>query len=79
MAQLPGSPVIDRGDSSAITTDQRGRARPTDLPNYENAIDGDGADLGAFEVGGRFASSSALQRTTLKGVKPPSFPILVII
>jgi len=47
---LPGSPAIDRGNSSGLTTDQRGFPRPIDLVNSLNTIDGDGSDIGAFEV-----------------------------
>ena len=42
---LPGSPALDRGNNGALTTDQRGLARPADG-------DGNGAvavDIGAYE------------------------------
>jgi hypothetical protein len=48
-ALLIGSPAIDKGHSSGSTTDQRGFARPVDLPAIPNAPDGDGSDIGAFE------------------------------
>ena len=48
-ALLSGSPAIDRGHSTALTTDQRGLPR-YDSPSIVN--DGDGADIGAFEVQG---------------------------
>ena len=42
-----GSPAIDKGHSSDATTDQRGFTRPVGIAS---AIDGDGGDIGAFEV-----------------------------
>jgi CSLREA domain-containing protein len=47
-ALLPGSAAIDRGDSSGLSADQRGFARPVDDPNINNS--GDGSDVGAYEV-----------------------------
>jgi len=47
-ALLPGSPAIDAGDSTGITTDQRGCPRPVDVPGIDNVSDG--ADIGAFEL-----------------------------
>jgi hypothetical protein len=49
-AIAPGSPALDRGDSSGATTDQRGAgfARPVDFPAL--AGPGDGADVGAYEL-----------------------------
>jgi len=49
-ALLQGSPALDKGESSGSTTDQRGSARPVDLPAIANAAGGDGADIGAFEA-----------------------------
>ncbi len=49
MALLAGSPALDAGNSS-LTTDQRGAARPYDDPNIPNATDGNGSDIGAFEL-----------------------------
>jgi hypothetical protein len=43
-------PAIDRGNSSGLSTDQRGEPRPSDFPDIPNAPGGDGADVGAFEV-----------------------------
>ncbi len=48
-ALLPGSPALDKGSSSGVTTDQRGVPRPIDDPGVNNATGGDGADIGAFE------------------------------
>ena len=48
VAPLFGSPAIDAGDS-ALTSDQRGVARPFDVVNVDNATDSDGSDIGAFE------------------------------
>jgi hypothetical protein len=50
-ALLLGSPAIDKGESSAATSDQRGFGRRKDIPALANAADGDGADIGAFESG----------------------------
>jgi hypothetical protein len=50
-ALLLGSPAIDKGESSAATSDQRGFGRRKDIPALANAADGDGADIGAFETG----------------------------
>ena len=50
MALLPGSPAIDTGDSSGLSTDQRGDPRPVDFSGLPNAAGGDGADIGAFEL-----------------------------
>lgn len=50
MAPPFNSPVIDRGSSFGLGTDQRGAPRPTDLPGYPNAPGGDGSDIGAVEL-----------------------------
>ena len=56
IALLFGSPAIDKGTSDSLvgpsTTDQRGDgfARTFDDPAIANATDGDGTDIGAFEV-----------------------------
>ena len=47
-ALLPGSPALDRGNSSGATSDQRGSARPVDLQGVTNTSDG--SDIGAFEA-----------------------------
>lgn len=49
-ALLPGSPAIDKGNSSGFSTDQRGLPRPIDFSFIANATNGDGSDIGAFEV-----------------------------
>jgi CSLREA domain-containing protein len=51
MALLAGSPAIDKGKSFGLATDQRGLARFDD-PSIPNAADGDGRDIGAFELNG---------------------------
>ena len=48
MAVGISSPVVDKGVSGGLTTDQRGLARPVDVPAVANA--GDGSDIGAYEV-----------------------------
>jgi hypothetical protein len=42
------SPVIDKGTDTG--TDQRGLARPFDVPSLGNAAGGNGADIGAVEL-----------------------------
>jgi hypothetical protein len=49
-ALLSGSPALEKGHSSGSTTDQRGLARPVDDPGFNNATQGDGSDIGAYEV-----------------------------
>jgi hypothetical protein len=49
-ALLPGSPAIDKGNSS-LTTDQRGAPRPVDDPNSDKG-GGNNSDIGAFEFQG---------------------------
>lgn len=55
-ALAAGSPAIDAGNGT-LTTDQRGFSRPVDSPSIANAADGNGADIGAFEV--QFSPESA--------------------
>jgi hypothetical protein len=50
LALRRGSPAIDRGVSSGLTTDQRGLARTYDDPAVANAAGSDGTDIGAFEL-----------------------------
>ena len=50
IALQPGSSAIDKGNSFGLTTDQRGKTRPKDFNNIPNATDGDGSDIGAFEL-----------------------------
>lgn len=47
-ALAPNSPARDAGNCFALTTDQRGMSRPSDLPEVPNVADG--CDIGAFEV-----------------------------
>jgi FG-GAP-like repeat len=49
MGLRPGSPAIDKGKSFSGNVDARGRPRRFDFANIPNQIDGDGADIGAFE------------------------------
>jgi len=49
MALLPGSPAIDQGLSFGLLADQRGFARPYNLPSVADAAGGDGSDIGACE------------------------------
>ncbi len=57
MALLAGSPAIDKGNSSGLTSDQRGGVRPFEK-SVANASGGDGSDIGAFEVGSYFLLTS---------------------
>jgi hypothetical protein len=51
LALLTGSPAIDQGLSAGgETVDQRGFARPSDFLSIPNAVGGNGADIGGFEV-----------------------------
>ena len=47
-APQTNSPILDRGFSFALTSDQRGSRRPEDDLNIPNASDG--ADIGAYEA-----------------------------
>ena len=51
---LAGSPAIDKGRSGVfaptLTTDQRGRPRPFDIPEIDKPSGGDHTDVGAVEV-----------------------------
>ncbi len=51
MTPIIGSPLIDRGHSLGVASDQRGYARPLDFPQIVNAFGGDGTDIGAVELG----------------------------
>ena len=51
LAPRPGSPALDQGSSSGLSTDQRGAPRPFDFASITNASGGDGSDVGAFESG----------------------------
>jgi hypothetical protein len=50
MRPLPFSPAVDKGHGSGENTDQRGLLRPCDK-SIPNAPGGDGADIGAYELG----------------------------
>lgn len=47
---LPNSPAVDKGNAFGSTTDQRGMARPQNVPGVPNAPGGDGSDIGAVEA-----------------------------
>jgi hypothetical protein len=49
-ALLTGSIAIDRGNSFGTSSDQRGLLRPSDFPAISDTEDGDGSDIGAFEL-----------------------------
>jgi hypothetical protein len=44
------SPAADKGRAFGSLTDQRGLLRPNDNPDLANAVDGDGSDIGAYEI-----------------------------
>jgi hypothetical protein len=48
MTPLPGSPVIDKGNT-LTSEDERAFPRPYDLPSVANAGGGNGSDIGAVE------------------------------
>jgi hypothetical protein len=50
IALLPGSPALDHGTNFGLATDLRGRARPCDLDNVPNVVNGNGTDIGAYEL-----------------------------
>jgi len=51
IALLKGSPAIDRGISlGPETSDQRGLRRPVEIASMPNALGGNGADVGAYEI-----------------------------
>ena len=56
MLPIAGSVAIDQGrrgvdnTGAPLNTDQRGRARPLDDAAIQNAVGGDGSDIGAVEV-----------------------------
>jgi alpha-L-arabinofuranosidase len=60
-----GSPLIDRGNSFGVTTDQRGFARPLDFPQIGNASGGDGSDIGAVEFGASQPCSACATQITV--------------
>ena len=53
LTRLPSaaSPVLDKGRAFGFATDQRGQARPFDLPSIPNGSSSDGTDIGAVELG----------------------------
>ncbi len=51
IALLPGSPALDQGAAvSGMTTDQRGKSRPYDIPSIPPAQGGNNSDIGAYEA-----------------------------
>lgn len=59
-----GSPVVDRGRSFALTSDQIGQARIWDDVSVANVAGGDGTDIGAVEVHPPFVQGSPLVITS---------------
>jgi hypothetical protein len=55
-ALMPESPVIDAGDSTGISEDQRGYTRPVNITGTSNVSDG--SDIGAYEY--EFSSLSLI-------------------
>ena len=63
------SPAVDRGKAFGIAADQRGSVRPNDNPDLPNALEGDGSDIGAFEVQFPVAGAVAITgRVTYAGM-----------
>ncbi|HEY3837209.1 MAG TPA: CSLREA domain-containing protein [Bryobacteraceae bacterium] len=62
---VAGSPAINGGKAFGLTTDQRGQARPYNLPGYANASGGDGSDIGAYEATDTTQTGSNLVVTSL--------------
>jgi hypothetical protein len=58
------SPAVDKGFNFGATDDQRGAARPFDLPDVLNstAASANGTDIGAFELGATPAAASPAAR-----------------
>jgi hypothetical protein len=50
-ALLSGSPALDAGNAFGLITDQRGAAKPFDVPTISPATGGDNSDIGAIEFG----------------------------
>jgi hypothetical protein len=67
-ALLINSPAVDAGTSAGISIDQRGYARPKDMPGIINV--NDGADIGAFELSTPYSISGRItcDNTGLPGV-----------
>ena len=63
MKPTPGSPAVDNGRAFGLSVDQRGAARPFDVPTVGNAsaAGADGSDIGAVELQAvRFCRASYL-------------------
>ncbi len=67
-ALLINSPAVDAGTSAGISIDQRGYARPKDMPGITNV--NDGADIGAYELSTPYSISGRItcDNTGLPGV-----------
>ncbi len=63
IALLNNGPAIDRGKRFG-TSDQRGLERTRDLPEFSNAVGGDGTDIGAFELNAGVPVFSIVSRKT---------------
>lgn len=61
-ALLAGSPAIDAGRGGGLTVDARGQPRPIDDPTVPNDPNGDGTDIGAFEVNHILAGTETLRK-----------------
>ena len=70
-ALLSGSPAMDKGHSSGLATDQRGFPRTFDDPMIPNATDGDGTDIGAFELFAPFAVSRKMHGAAVFDIALP--------
>lgn len=66
-----GSPAIDKGNSFAITNDQRGQNRPVDNATVANAVGGDASDIGAFETLAPSAAGAEIRGRVVSGKNRP--------
>lgn len=71
------SPAIDKGNSFGLTNDQRGLTRPVDNPSIMNANNGDGGDIGAFEVAYSPPSTLSISGVISFGTAPAGQPKFV--
>ena len=65
-APAPDSPAVDAGKSS-VSTDQRGKIRPADLPAVANAQGGNGSDIGSVEFDAAQSGADFVVNTTRDG------------
>lgn len=74
-APLPGSPVIDTGNSGTVVVDQRDYPRPYDYSTVSNAAGSDGTDIGAIEL--RPTASVSGRVVTPSGAALRNAPVVI--